>query len=92
MNEPKLPPVRLTNQQQYEKADRDRRITKEWLLELMSQSPMKPATKGELRQLAIEKFGVSQNAFDGGWIQAIEQSGNHHWYDSQPRKKIVPPN
>jgi len=92
MNEPKLPPVRLTNQQQYEKADRERRITKEWLLELMKQSPIKPATKGELRQLAIEKFGVSQNAFDGGWIMAIEESGNRHWYDSLPRRKIIPPN
>jgi hypothetical protein len=82
----------LTNKQQYEKADRERRIVKEWLQELMRQSPIKPATKSELRQLAIEKFSVSQNAFDGGWIQAIEESGNRHWYDSLPRRKIVPPN
>jgi hypothetical protein len=53
----------------------------------MKQSRTKPATKDVLRQIAIETFGVSKGAFDFGWIAAIEDSGNHHWYDPAPRSK-----
>jgi len=51
----------------------------------------KPATKSVLRQIAMEKFGVSQKSFDGGWILAIEESGNRSWYDPLPRGKKTKP-
>jgi len=56
------------------------------LLGLMDQSPINLATKSALRRMDIEKFGVSQKSFDGGWILAIEESGNRSWHLSLPRE------
>jgi hypothetical protein len=71
----------------YDKAQRERALVCEWLMEMMRQSSQKPATKDTLRELAMEKFGVSRNSFDAGWNVAIMSSGNEHWWDPLPRSK-----
>ena len=81
----------LINQQAYENAKRERALIRDWLLEMMKQSPIKPATKDVLREIAIKKFRVSKHSFDAGWIWAIEDSSNHHWYDPLPRRKKIQP-
>jgi len=53
----------------------------------MASSSEKPATKEILREEAIRRWGVSKTSFDMGWIFAIEDSGNQHWYDPSPRGK-----
>lgn len=75
-------------QQASEKATRERSICRDWLLEMMAHSPVKPFSKDVLRSMAMAKFGVSKNSFDVGWGLAIIESGNFHWY--QPGKKKLP--
>ncbi len=52
---------------------------------MMAKSREKPATKEQLRNEAIRRWGVSKRAFDSGWIGAIEATGNYHWYDPLPK-------
>lgn len=73
-------------QAQYDKAERERKQVRDWLLELMAQSSIKPATKAELLAIARAKFGVSKNSFDNGWDWAIFDSGNEHWWNPSPRR------
>jgi hypothetical protein len=56
----------------------------------MASSSVKTRTKADLRSEAIERFKVSKNAFDFAWIDAIEKTENHHWYEPSPRfrKKV----
>lgn len=72
-------------QAQFDKADLERKKVCDWLLKLMAQSPIKPATKAELRAIAQAKFGVSKNSFDSGWDLAIIVSGNEQWWKPSPR-------
>ena len=37
--------------------------------------------KAELRVAAMRELGVSKNSFDFAWIDAIETTGRHDWYD-----------
>jgi hypothetical protein len=53
----------------------------------MASSSVKTRTKADLRSEAIELFKVSKNAFDFAWIDAIEKTGNHHWYEPLPRSR-----
>jgi hypothetical protein len=65
----------------YQRAHEQRELCRDWLKFLMTQSSEKLATKEELREEAIRRWGVSKSAFDFGWIAAIEDTGNHHWYE-----------
>ena len=38
-------------------------------------------TKVELRVAAMRELGVSRNSFDFAWIDAIETTGRHDWYE-----------
>jgi hypothetical protein len=73
----------------YEKAKADRIQVCNWLLDLMMQSPHKPATKDVLREITVQKFGVSKSSFNAGWDMAIIESGNKHWWNPLPRHKIA---
>ena len=42
--------------------------------------------KPELREAAMRDLKVSKNSFDFGWIEAIEQSGRHDWYEPLRRR------
>lgn len=63
-------------------ADEQRRLCRDWLVFLMQSSPEKTRTKADLRAEAMRRFGVSKGAFDFGWIAAIEDTGNYHWYEA----------
>ena len=43
-------------------------------------------TKAELRDAAVRELNVSKNSFDYGWIDAIEETGRHDWYQPLPRR------
>ena len=38
-------------------------------------------TKAELRVAAMRELGVSKYSFDFAWIDAIETTGRHDWYE-----------
>jgi hypothetical protein len=77
----------MTPKQQalFDQAERERHQVRDWLTELMAQSPIKPTTKAELCAIAQARFGVSKNSFDGGWNAAIIETGNEHWWEPLPR-------
>jgi hypothetical protein len=61
-----------------------------WLVPFMRDDKPKFLTKAELREAALRELGVSKSAFDSGWIEAIEQTGRHDWYEPlrrRPRSK-----
>jgi hypothetical protein len=73
-----------------EKAAEQRVRCRDWLLPFMRDDKPKFLTKAELREAALREFGVSKSAFDFGWIEAIEQTGRHDWYEPlrrRPRSK-----
>jgi hypothetical protein len=70
-----------------ELADTQRKLCRDWLLYIMASSSIKTRTKADLRSETIERFKVSKNAFDFAWIDAIEKTGNHHWYEPLPRSR-----
>jgi hypothetical protein len=54
---------------------------RDWLIPLMQGNQQKFLTKDELRSAAMRDLGVSKNAFDFGWMSAIERTGRHDWYE-----------
>jgi hypothetical protein len=65
-----------SQRQLYEKAERERILVSNWILELMTQSRDKPATKNALREIAVKRFGVSKSSFDHGWNMAVWRTGH----------------
>ena len=59
---------------------------RDWLLPYMQNNQPKFLTKDELRSAAMRELSVSKNAFDLGWIAAIEDSGRHDWYEPLRRR------
>jgi hypothetical protein len=59
----------------------DRRQCRDWLLLFMQNNQPKFLTKYELRIAAMRELKVSKNAFDFGWMAAIEYIGRHDWYE-----------
>jgi hypothetical protein len=43
-------------------------------------------TKNELRTAAMRELKVSKNSFDFAWIDAIERTGRHDWYEPRRRR------
>ncbi len=54
---------------------------RDWLLPYMQNNQPKFLTKDELRSAAMRELKVSKNAFDLGWLAAIEDTGRHDWYE-----------
>ena len=46
----------------------------------------KPGTLSELRDVAMRELKVSKNAFDFGWVEAIERTGRQDWYEPLRRR------
>lgn len=63
------------------KAADERRRCRNWLLPFMKDGRPKPATKDELRAVAMRDLGVSKSSFDFAWIDAIERAGRQDWYE-----------
>jgi len=73
-------------QQLSEKADQERRRSRDWLLKFMQGDQPKFLTKDELRAAAMRELNVSKNSFDFAWIDAIETTGRHDWYEPLRRR------
>jgi hypothetical protein len=78
----------MKNRQQNlsEKADEERRRCGDWLLKFMKGDQPKFVTKDELRAVAMRELNVSKNSFDYGWMDAIETTGHHDWYEPLRRR------
>jgi hypothetical protein len=59
---------------------------RDWLLPLMQNNRPKFLTKDELRTAAVRELKVSKNAFDFGWVAAIDDTGRHDWYEPLRRR------
>jgi len=68
-------------QELQEKAADERQCCSRWLLRFMQNGQPKFLTKAELRVAAMRELGVSKNSFDFAWINAIEMTGRHDWYE-----------
>jgi hypothetical protein len=75
-------------QEQAAKADKERKLARDWLLNFMEGGVPRFLTKDELRAAAMRELGVSKNSFDYGWIDAIETKGRPDWYDPLPRRRM----
>jgi hypothetical protein len=72
-----------------EKADNERQRCRDWLLQFMQNDQPKFLTKDELRSVAMRELSVSKNSFDFAWIDAIEKTGRHGWYEPLRRRLRV---
>ena len=67
-------------------------FTEQWqrsrdrLVPFMQNNQPKFLTKDELRSAATRELSVSKNAFDFGWMAAIEDTGRHDWYEPLRRR------
>ena len=73
-------------QQLQEKAADERRRCSQWLLRFIRAGEPKFLTKAELRGAAMRELSVSKNSFDFAWIDAIELTGRHDWYEPLRRR------
>ena len=74
------------SQELSEKAAAERRRCRDWLLPFMQDNQPKFLTKDELRGAAMRELNVSRNSFDFAWIDAIEKTGRHDWYEPLRRR------
>jgi len=73
-------------QEVQEKAADERRRCRQWLLRFSRDGEPKFLTKAELRGAAVLELSVSKNSFDFAWIDAIELTGRHDWYEPLRRR------
>jgi hypothetical protein len=78
--------MKSRSQQLSEKADDERRRCRDWLLPYMQNNQPKFLTKDELRSVAMRELHVSKNSFHFEWINAIETTGRHDWYEPLRRR------
>jgi hypothetical protein len=74
------------SQELSEKAAAERRRCRDWLLPFMQNGQPKFLTKDELRVAAMRQLNVSKSSFDFAWIDAIETTGRHDWYEPLRRR------
>jgi hypothetical protein len=70
-----------------EKAAAERRRSSDWLLPFMQDNQPKVLTKDELRVAGDTPANVSKSSFDFAWIDAIEKTGRHDWYEPLRRRR-----
>jgi len=73
--------MKSRKQELREKADDERRRCRQWLLRFMRDGEPKLWTKAELRVAAMQDLKLSKNSFDFAWVDAIEATGRHDWYE-----------
>ena len=83
-----IPTIKLSPRAQaaHDTFEAQHKLCRDWLLTVMGASPKRTRTKEDLRAEAIASFHVSKSAFDFGWMTAVDDSGNTHWYDPLPRR------
>jgi len=75
------------SQELSEKAAAERRRCRDWLLPFMQNAQPKFLTKDELRIAAMRQLDASKSSFDFAWIDAIETTGRHDWYEPLRRRQ-----
>jgi hypothetical protein len=68
-------------EEQSAKAMEEMRRCTDWLVQFMRNSEPKFLTKTELSELKVSKV-----SFNCAWINAIEQTGRHDWYEPLRRR------
>jgi len=68
------------------KAEEEMRRCTDWLVQFMRNGEPKFLTKSELCRAAMEELKVSKNSFNSAWINAIEETGRHDWYQPLRRR------
>jgi hypothetical protein len=79
--------MKTRSQLLHEKAHDERERCREWLLPFMATGQPKYITKDEFRRAAIDQLKISNSSFDFAWIDAIETSGRHDWYEPLRKRK-----
>ena len=77
------------SQELSEKFAEERLRCRDWLLPFMQNNQPKFLTKDELRSAAMRELKVSKNAFDFGWMAAIEDTGRRDWYEPLRRRMRI---
>ena len=73
-----------------DKALRDRKRCRDWLMPHMALGSPKALTKEQYRQLALAELGpMSKASFNDAWIWAIEDSRREDWYEPKRSRKEV---
>jgi hypothetical protein len=68
------------------KAEEEIQRCTEWLVQFMQNNEPKFLTKREFCRAAMEELKVSKNSFNCAWINAIEETGRHDWYQPLRRR------
>jgi hypothetical protein len=76
-------------QELYDKAEEERQRCRHWLLPFLRDNQPKFLTRAELCDAATRELKVSKKSFDCAWIEAIEQTGRHDWYEPLRRRLRV---
>jgi hypothetical protein len=80
------PMTKSRYQELFEKAAEEPQRCGDLLLPFLRENQPKFLTKAELRDAALRELKVSNNSFDFAWIEAIEQTGRHDWYEPLRRR------
>ena len=73
--------LKLNPQAKIDKALRDQKRCRDWLMPHMALGSPKLFTKERYRELALAELGpMSKASFDEAWIWAIEDSRRPDWY------------
>jgi hypothetical protein len=81
--------TKTRKQELSEKFTEQRQRCRDWLMPLMQNNQLKFLTKNELRSAAMRELNVSKNAFDFGWMAAIEDTERHDWYEPLRRRFLI---
>lgn len=81
-----FPMTKSRSQELSEKAAAERQRCRDWLLPFMQNGQPKFLTKDELRVAAMRQLNVSKSSFGFAWIDAIETTGRHDWYEPLRRR------
>ena len=68
------------------KAADEQRRCRDWLLPFLAGDRPKYLTKDELRAAAMRELRISKNSFDFAWIDVIERTGRHDWYEPMRKR------
>jgi len=70
-----------------ERAAEERRLAHNWLLPVIDGNTPRYLTKDELRTAAMRELPISKKSFDYAWIDVIEKTGRHEWYEPMRRRR-----
>jgi hypothetical protein len=69
------------SQELSEKAAAERRRCRDWLILIHAERLAEVFDKGRTACRCLDQLNVSKSSFDFAWIDAIEKTGRHDWYE-----------